>query len=261
MIKTVSPALKALVESLIDYAGLFPPAGLPLEIALANYQEYRSAPRSFMLRSFVLKEGDMEKAPGSLDGHFAVLAERPVTELIERAASFETTYPASCNLPVYCEVGATGNIDELDRVKESGNFAKIRCGGVKPEAIPSVEAVAAFIRACASSRLAFKATAGLHHPLRAEQALTYEGDAPRAVTHGFLNVLLASAFAFHGDDDIEPILRETDPAVFRFDERAHFKDRSLSEKQIRTARRDFVHSIGSCSFEEPVADLETLGLL
>ncbi|MCA9800489.1 MAG: hypothetical protein KC777_00805 [Cyanobacteria bacterium HKST-UBA02] len=257
MIKTVSPALKALVESLIDYAGLFPPAGLSLDIALANYQEYRSAPRSFMLRSFVLKAGDMEKAPGSLDGHFAVLAETPVEILVKRAASFETTVPSACEVPVYCETA----IDELDRVKEAGNFAKIRCGGVKPEAIPSVEAVAAFIRACASRKLAFKATAGLHHPLRAEQTLTYESDAPRAVMHGFLNVLLASAFAFHGDDDIEPILRETDPRAFSFDERAHFKDRSLGEEQIRAARRDFVHSIGSCSFEEPVADLETLGLL
>lgn len=249
--------MKALVESLIDYAGMFPPAGLPLDIALANYQEYRSAPWSFMLRSFVLKAGDMEKAPGSLDGDFAVLAEKPVEILVKRAASFETTVPAACELPVYCETP----VDELDRVKGAGNFAKIRCGGVKPEAIPSVEAVAAFIRACASRRLAFKATAGLHHPLRAEQALTYESDAPRAVMHGFINVLLASAFAYHGDDDIEPILLETDPSAFRFDERAHFKDRSLSEEQIRTARRDFVHSIGSCSFEEPVADLETLGLL
>ncbi|MEZ4534880.1 MAG: hypothetical protein R3D26_07730 [Cyanobacteriota/Melainabacteria group bacterium] len=51
------------------------------------------------------------------------------------------------------------------------------------------------------------------------------------------------------------------PEHFRFDDRAHYKDRSLSLEQIKEARQDFIHSIGSCSFNEPVEDLETLGLL
>ena len=65
----------------------------------------------------------------------------------------------------------------------------------------------------------FKATAGLHHPVRAPQALTYEADSPRALMHGFLNVLLAGTFAWHGERDIEPILAETEPQAFRFDPR------------------------------------------
>jgi hypothetical protein len=109
--------------------------------------------------------------------------------------------------------------------------------------------------------VAFKATAGLHHPVRAPQALTYAADSPRAVTHGFLNVFLAAAFAWHGDRDLEPVLAETDPAAFRFDDRAHWRDRSLDAAQVRDARREFAHSFGSCSFDEPVRDLEALGLL
>ena len=158
---------------------------------------------------------------------------------------------------MYCEVP----IGDLDEVKRAGCFAKLRTGGVKPEAIPAVGDVAAFIVACAERRLPFKATAGLHHPVRAPHPLTYEADAPRAVMHGFLNVFLAAAFAWHGDRDLEPVLAETDPAAFRFDERAHWRDRSLDADQVREARQQFAHSFGSCSFEEPVRDLEALGLL
>ncbi|MFX4589154.1 hypothetical protein ABTB15_19430, partial [Acinetobacter baumannii] len=91
-------------------------------------------------------------------------------------------------------------------VKRANCYAKIRTGGIKPEAIPSPTEVAAFIKACAKLQLAFKATAGLHHPIRAVRALTYDQDAPRAVMHGFINVLMAAAFAWSGEEDIEAIL-------------------------------------------------------
>jgi hypothetical protein len=127
--------------------------------------------------------------------------------------------------------------------------------------LPTVSEVAAFVLACAERRLAFKATAGLHHPIRAEQALTYESQAPRAVMHGFINVLMASALAWHGYEDIEPVIGETDPQAFSFGEKASWRGQSLTVDQIREARQSFFHSVGSCSFEEPVADLIALGLL
>ena len=161
---------------------------------------------------------------------------------------------------MYCEV-AVNNLHALDDVKQSGCFAKIRTGGLKPEAIPSRADVAAFIGACAERRLAFKATAGLHHPIRKEHRLTYDADAPRAIMHGFLNVLMASAFAWQGERQIEPIVSEMDAGAFSFDERAHWGKRSLSAAEIRDARKNFMHSVGSCSFEEPVQDLKELGLL
>ena len=81
--------------------------------------------------------------------------------------------------------------------------------------------------------------------------------------HGFLNVLLASAFAWHGHENlVEPILAEQDAAQFSFlDERAIWRDRKLSTGQIIEARRQFIHSFGSCSFEEPIRDLQALGFL
>jgi hypothetical protein len=250
---SASPALRALLERLIDYAGTFPPATLGRDAAVANYLRYRESDHAWMLRWLVVGAGDLPHVTQELDGTFSVLSDHDDP----RAAAIETKQVMAASRPTYCEVP----IDTLDAVQRVGAFAKLRTGGVKPEAIPSVQEVALFIRACALRRLAFKATAGLHHPLRAMQPLTYEADAPRAVMHGFLNVFLAAAFAWHGERDIEPILAETDASAFSFEDRARWRDRSLTAAEIRDARREFAHAFGSCSFEEPIQDLIGFGLL
>ena len=253
MARTVAPALRALLKNIIDYAGMFPPATLPCADAVTRYQRYRAGPRAWMLRWLVVGTAELDKVPAELDGLLSILSESSNP----RAAAIESKRVVGEGMPTYCEVG----IDELDAARVTGSFAKIRTGGLTPEAIPRVEQVAEFIRACAERRLAFKATAGLHHPVRSVQPLTYEANAACATTHGFLNVFVASAFAWHGMRDIEPILVETDASTFRFDERAHWRDRSLTIEQIESARAQFAHAFGSCSFEEPVQDLEALGLL
>ncbi|HMO22438.1 MAG TPA: hypothetical protein PKC98_15880, partial [Candidatus Melainabacteria bacterium] len=73
MIKTVAPALKALVENLIDYAGLFPPASVRLEDALANYKNYEGGERAWMLNWFVISGGDLDQVPGQYDRKLSVL--------------------------------------------------------------------------------------------------------------------------------------------------------------------------------------------
>lgn len=253
MAETIAPALRALVERLIDYAGTFPPAALPCAAASGNYASYRTGPHAWMLRWLVVSAADLEKVPMELDGTLSVLSDTDQP----RAAVIESKRVITATRPVYCEVP----LQQLDEVQRAGCFAKIRTGGVKPEAIPGVAEVAAFILACAERKLPFKATAGLHHPVRAEYPLTYEPNAPRAVMHGFVNVFLAAAFAWHGTRDIEPILAETDPSAFRFDDRAHWSNWSLSAAQVREARTQFAHAFGSCSFDEPVHDLQSLGLL
>jgi hypothetical protein len=40
-----------------------------------------------------------------------------------------------------------------------------------------------------------------------------------------------------------------------------WRGHALSTAQIQAARREFAHSFGSCSFEEPISDLLELGLL
>lgn len=252
----IAPALRALLERLIDYAGIYPPAALSLETAVANYNSYQSGEFSWMLRWLVVGTNELQNVPSSLDGNISLLSESDDA----RAATLESKAVIQAKHPVYCEI-AVANLDQLDAVQSAGNFAKIRTGGVKPEAIPSPKDVAAFITACAERRLPFKATAGLHHPIRAEYALTYEADAPRAVMHGFLNVLMASAFAWQGEKNIEPIVAETDASAFTFDGVAKWRGLELTAEQIKDARENFMHSIGSCSFDEPVHELQALGLL
>lgn len=254
--KSVAPALRALVEKLIDYAGMFPPAQLPLDDTVCQYVNYKNSEQSWMLRWLVVSAKELPSVPRELDGQLAVLG----TSDDARAASLETTSVVDAKHPVYCEV-APDDLAALDAVKTAGCFAKIRTGGVRPEAVPSPADVAAFITACAERRLPFKATAGLHHPVRAEYALTYEPDSPRALMHGFINVLMAAAFAWNGRSEIVEILSETDPTAFKFDERAHWRNISLSADEVRKSRTEFLHSIGSCSFEEPVQELQKLGLM
>jgi hypothetical protein len=256
MSDTVAPALRALLERFIDYAGLFPPASVPLDATIANYHSYQNSDHRWMLRWLVLPVSQCETVHAALRPSLSLIAEADDGH----AAALETKTIVSANRPVYCEV-SPDNLTMLDAVKEAGNFAKIRMGSLQPEGIPSVASVAAFINACADRKLPFKATAGLHHPVRALQALTYEDDAPRAVLHGFLNVLMAAAFAWQGRRDIEAILFEAEPAAFSFDDRAYWRDQSLSLAEIKAARHDFIHSVGTCSFDEPVADLRSLRLL
>src|SRR5690606_16739538 len=59
---------------------------------------------------------------------------------------------------------------------------KIRAGGLEPSAFPAPERVAALIEACRDAGVAFKATAGLHHPLR-----HFSPDVG-AKMHGFFNL-------------------------------------------------------------------------
>ena len=253
MPESVAPALRALAARLIDYAGTFPPAALPCGAAVENFGAYRAGEHAWVLRWLVVSSADLDRVPAEFDGALSVLADSDQP----RAAAIESKRVLRAGRPVYCEVPVAG----LDEVKRAGCFAKVRTGGVKPEAIPPAGEVAEFLRACAERRLAFKATAGLHHPVRAEHPLTYAPDSPRGVMHGFLNVFLAAAFAWNGKVDVEPLLEETDPAAFRFDDRAHWRDWSLDAAQVEDARTNFAHAFGSCSFEEPVRDLQALGLL
>jgi hypothetical protein len=249
----VAPALRALLGSLIDYAGMFPPASLLRDAALSSYGRYRDDEHAWMLGRFVISAAELDNLPEQVDWRFAVLsnADHPRADTIESKEIISTVKPTYCEIPINC----------LDNVKEAGSFAKIRTGGITPDAIPSLENVSEYILACAERRLPFKATAGLHHPIRSIHRLTYEQGAPAASMHGFINVFLAAAFAWHGERHILDILAETDSSAFRFDDRAHWRDWSLSRNEIGEARKNFAHSFGSCSVEEPIEDLQRIGWL
>jgi hypothetical protein len=130
----------------------------------------------------------------------------------------------------------------LDEVAARGVRAKIRCGG---ERVPSVGELAGFIRGCRSRGLVFKATAGLHHAY------------PKADgEHGFLNLLAAAVF---GNE--EEALRERTPAFALDAGSFRWRDREALPARLADVRASLLHSIGTCSFFEPVDELEQAGML
>jgi hypothetical protein len=294
----VSGAVRALLTGLIDYAGLFPPAGLPMEEAVAAYASYRRGAERWMLSRFVVpvaRLGEFEAAfarlgaadrgegrwelSGLLEAGLGAQAQpatafnlrhrgaaviRSLEVRVDGVAQVSTVRAAvPADFDLFYEVPLRGDLRWLlAAVRSVGGRAKVRTGGVTPADIPTAEAVLRFLEGCAAIRLPFKATAGLHHAVRGEQALTYEEAPPRARLFGFLNVVLAATALWSGQPRAEAsrLLEAEDAAALRLgDGEIVWGFQGFTAEALATARRDFVLSVGSCSFDEPVGEMRSLG--
>ncbi len=296
---------RSLLNGLIDYAGLFPPASLGMEAAMRAYAEHRSGDdRSFVGRFIVpaarldemtalgetiFPRGD-QLAPWKLSVTTTVdsTADRDVIlhfncshhtgsdlgnavcDTIEMAVADSTAvrtalvaYPNFFRL--FLEVPAGADPDPLIRAMAGTRAAaKIRTGGITQQSIPSSADVMRFMRACKHHGVPFKATAGLHHALRGDYALTYDDNSPSAEMFGYLNVFLAGAFLDAGLDDarLMKILEEKDPEAFRFDDfGVSWGNERIGVDALERSRRQFSLSYGSCSFTEPLQEARELGLV
>lgn len=290
-------ALRNVLAGAIDYAGLFPPASLGMADAVANYAAYHGGDESWALGRFVLPLARLEEfekaaAPLLRDVHESVpwrlsalvdpgtpaqlkaLHEfhvhtdgRAVVDSIEgKATTPEAVIPYGRFRETGLEVFVELPVDEdpaslLRAIAESSLSAKIRTGGVTPEAFPAAGDVARFLIACHEVGTPFKATAGLHHPLRDVYRLTYASDSPTGMMYGYLNVMLAAALAWSGATKrtIVAMLEERDPrALVLSDEGVRWREHSISVPTIATVREMFIRGFGSCSFREPLDDLAAL---
>lgn len=303
-------SLRALLTGLIDYAGLFPPAQLPLDRAVMNYLAYRQSPDAWMLGRFVMPAarlgelaafGDRLRGPvpvaalgrggpssAFVEGLMADLAliEEAREELGGRVVIdvLETKLPPEyVQSPEAIRPFLTGPCEMYDRagvkvyfevppdaeraheaLARSGSGAdtpgvKLRTGGLEPTAFPTGEQIAAALWGCAAEELELKATAGLHHPLPRWDA------AVQARMHGFLNLFVAGVL-IHADaltpQETIQLLAEQSPENYDFgDDGLSWRGHAASVAQVREARRAFVRSFGSCSFDEPRDDLRALGWL
>jgi hypothetical protein len=244
-------SLQTLLAGLIDYAGLFPPASLSMEQALANYARYRAGEHAWMLGRFVVPAARAAEVPS--DVPTSVIG---VDEV--KASTEEDVHRIGTEANgriVYVEIA---DVDLIEHIAVHGLRAKIRTGGVTTDAFPSSADIAQFLRKCASGGVAFKATAGLHHPVRCVRALTYEPSAPTGTMHGFVNVFMAAAILTRA----EAILEDDDAGGFVFDDAtASWRGHAVLTEDLARLRDGFAISFGSCSFEEPVTDLKELGWL
>lgn len=318
IIDAISPlqtADRVSFDGLIDYAGLFPPALLSMEDAVAEYRRARHGPFSAVLARFICPASRLEELAGQLtktmtsgerpwpvsaildgdvaaaavsarafdaemepgaqiallevplplaasDGRAVAAASAEIAEMIEGAwvASPVATPFFEVQVGTAAEAGipnALAALVEHRAIAHRPLGAKLRCGGATAAQFTSPEQVVAFIAACIRHRLPFKATAGLHHPVRHHDA---ELDVMR---HGFLNLLTATAFAGLGWDRprLQEVVEETDPTAFAVSVAGlAWRQHSVRVRDLRTARDHFV-AYGSCSFDEPTQDLAALGML
>jgi hypothetical protein len=240
-------ARAALLGRLIDHAPQFPPATLDLPAAVEEDERARASRHAFVLARYVCHASRLAELPDVgrgvsvvLDAQFSSEARVEAVEAPFREALAELRGLAG---EAYVEVPLDDALHErLDAIVSLGLLAKVRCGGA---VVPSVDGLAEVVRACRERGLPFKATAGLHHAMR------------RDGEHGLLNLLAAVAF---GDE--ERALEEDDAAAFALDEQSfRWRDRSLAADELARMRSEQLRAVGSCSFFEPVEELESLGML
>jgi hypothetical protein len=279
-------ASSILLRGLFDDASLFPPADLPMPAAVTGHARHHAAWYREMTGPFVcpdtrigalrlaLTAGGIPEIDLSLivtggaagleaavdevaaDPRLRLRAvEVPVrrdTDTAQGTAELADALDATLlsGAAAYLELPLADCAgDVLDTVAGHGYRVKLRTGGADAAAFPGADALAGCVLALAEHRLAFKCTAGLHHAVRQTDAGT------GLEHHGFLNVLLAVAAALDGAsrDDIAAVLADQDPG------RIAGQAAGLDPDQALLIRSMFA-SFGTCSTDEPVADLVALGL-
>jgi len=285
-------AIRSLLAGVIDYAGLFPPASLDMQTAIRNYSAYRASDEAWMLGRFivpaqrlvefsaafsetccdeqmspwllsVLSTGDANEDARFIEAFNEGVAFLDAIELktadvvhVERQLRLVPS-----GMAAYVEFPLELSDGIFPVLKQFEARAKIRTGGITADAIPEAQKVTKFLVACAKARVSFKATAGLHHPLRSAQKLTYEENSATAIMHGFINLFVAAMVAYRGaaDEEVMEAITEESPGAFQWKKNTLiWRNHRFSEKQIKETRENFAIGFGSCSFIEPVHDLKAL---
>lgn len=298
-VTAMTQAFRVFMHGLIDYAGLFPPAALDLSQALANYHTYLNDQYGWMLSNFVIPAALLDFDSTIEDIRYSVIINEDEfdtrvqqLELIAgNVKGIETRLPekytSSLEIADYLDkylthflregIGAIDLFVETDLVGSLLDAAtssalvglqrqggcrvglKVRCGGASSIDVPSPSKIAKAIQSCRKANVPLKFTAGLHHPIN------HYSEELRCRQYGFINVfgaaLLAEANGFT-DNQIIDCLQEADSDSFCFDHQTlSWQGKQVTVSEIERLRRKLCISFGSCSFDEPLADLKNLGYL
>ncbi|MDM9382639.1 hypothetical protein QUB80_18245 [Chlorogloeopsis sp. ULAP01] len=287
-------SIKTLLLSVVDYAGLFPPAKLDLQQAMANYACYQTTAYAWMLGRFVLPASRFKeftellpKFPTQQQWTLSVILSQDIELDIKKVRSLNNNAITVTSLEIpplppteiikvlshlpegvdsYFEIPLHSEIETYIAVlRHTGASAKIRTGGFTIDAFPSVTQLYECILAFAKAQIPFKATAGLHHPLSGKHSLTNEPDSLIAQMHGFLNVTLVAALIYQQkitQAEALELLRESSPEALKITaDSISWRDYQLNLAEIEQTRQKFFRSFGSCSFDEPIDALNKIKLL
>ena len=293
-------SVRVLLSEIIDYAGLFPPSQISMPEAVINYATYKNSNYGWMLGRFIVPVARLDEfyesardfisRDGKSSWRLSVLAGEDIDATIRTVRAFNdangpgvvcdvlevraktvskienTLYSLPTDITAYFEIDTDENFAELvSTLSIRSQRAKIRTGGVTNDAFPGSREVIRFVRTCTAANVPFKATAGLHHPLRCFKPLTYAENAPHGTMHGFLNLMLMTGLAreSYRVSLLEDLMEEEFEEVFIFRENGvgWRNDHFLTVAQLTALRQRGFISFGSCSFDEPIADLRTMGIL
>ncbi len=290
-----APILQALLGSWVDFAGPFPPASLPLEAAVARYAGYRRGTDAWFLGNLVVRMGDVPEIERYLLSHRGAAEPAPVPLSIVVGARWrevpERLQQLSASLKLSRIVAIEGRWDndqaglwrqltsdgyqlfvemagelplreQLLAITQVDAAAKLRMGGTETHQIPSPATVATFLSACRSCDLPYKLTAGLHHAWTGDYPLTYDARSASARFFGFLPVCVAALLIESDPGATEAateVLTEPGAGNIRLDQDGigwkHHRWTAADCRHLRAAR---LLSVGSCSFEEPLADIRAM---
>ncbi|MCW5871137.1 MAG: hypothetical protein KIS61_28035, partial [Candidatus Eremiobacteraeota bacterium] len=279
------PAQHFFLENLIDYAGTFPPAALSLAASLANFRADQQGPApsmlgrlicagsalpelaelvvstdSFLISALLAKPEDLSLVA---DFHArvgkAVRVDTLETAWSETASEwsrawnyrlfFEVTSPAFAQAAAFCAPQA------------ARLGLKLRTGSVQAEGIPAADQVADFLEKAHAAGVPYKFTAGLHHARAGEYALSYDSGSPRARCFGFTSLFTLACLHWCGqlskDELVEQLGSDGTPTADS--QGLHWERWSCNIEQIREYRQRGGRSFGSCSFREPLQELQEMG--
>lgn len=221
--------------SFFDDAAVFPPGNAPMRAAVAAHVERRARPDGQYVGPFVCPAAAIPELVDALEGDpldvsVVGLPTGPMPAAVALVAvelgdvAERPDLPDDVTVVVERPWGTSYDVP-------AGTVLKLRCGGAY---VPTVEELAGAIGHCVDAHQPFKLTAGLHHAIRS-------GD-----DHGFVNVMAAVIAATAGRDPSAALAAD------------HVEDLDLDHlERTRTVFR----SIGTCSIDEPLADLRALGLI
>lgn len=297
-LEAAARALAPLLRGAVDYAGLFPPAALAMAPTVRAYAAARRGPDRALLGRLVVPAARLEEfeaaamdllptdgavEAGDTPWRLSVLAGPDLGADLAQAAAFNARHAPDTGAgravadAVEWKADAPDALAEAGRLRarhlpgaalyaelpwgaeaapfaaaaaEAGVGLKLRTGGVTADAFPPAEQVLDFLAAAAAAGVPAKATAGLHHALPGEHPLTYEAGCARGAMYGFVPVLLVGALlrAGHAPAAVAPLLAERDPGVL-----------AAAAVAADPAPRRLLDGFGSCSFDEPAAELRALG--
>ncbi|WP_026402694.1 hypothetical protein [Actinomadura rifamycini] len=275
------PDLPAFAVGLCDDAAVFPPGRAPLADAVPAHRRHRAAPYTALVGPLILPATALDDLAPLLDREpggpldLALTAPAGPAQAADALAAaaglpvdlrgLEVAVPPGwtpsdlvravdglrTDVPIHVEVPRDERRPAvIAALAASGHRAKFRTGGVTADLYPDPAELAAAVAAAVAAGVPFKATAGLHHPVRNTDPGTGFDQ------HGFLNLLLAADAALDGRPaaELAALLADRDAASVAARVAALPPDRTAA------ARAAFV-SFGTCSITDPLTELADLGLL